>query len=285
MKSIIAWVAVELRLCEIRRGLPKNLVGALQLPIFALQSLRRSRSLVVTPGRLPASRWSAHPSTQRLGVQPIFSAIDVIAATPIVRRQLLEHQPHARSRTSQSTCSAFHRSILSTSGASGKSVIQSEGASSMRLEMKARQLATPRLAHPTRLASLRVLQCVAPLAVPAASRGQLFDANHRPACGARWVRSVRHSVEPPVHEALAPLADGLDGRLLLSRHLRARAACAHRARSRTPRQSLRDRAPSRPPLQRLLLLNRQLERLTGLPRRFVTVMSRTTVHPRMDSNC
>src|SRR5262249_51398789 len=76
------------------------------------------------------------------------------------------------------------------------------------------------------------------------------------------VRSVRHPVEPPVDEALAPLADRLDRRLLLSRDLRAEAArCAPEHDARAPGQGLRDRAPACPPLQRRPLGSRQLERI------------------------
>ena len=63
-------------------------------------------------------------------------------------------------------------------------------------------------------------------------------------------------------KALAPLADGLDGRLLLARYLTVETACCtSKHDARAPRQGLRDRAPSCPPLQRLLLFGRQLKRL------------------------
>src|SRR5580700_316751 len=100
------------------------------------------------------------------------------------------------------------------------------------------------------------------------------------------VGRVRHAIEPPVDEALTPFSHGLDRRPLLLRDLPVETPrCAAEYDACTSRQGLRDRAPPRPALQRLLLLGRQLE---GLDRpaypSFSHRHARTTGDEPMDSN-
>ena len=104
--------ALELRRGETRRRLARDLVRAVQLAIL---------SLVVTPGRVPAS--SSVRRTHRRSVSgghPILGAMATTAPQRPVRRRLLEHRAE-RPLPDPGRMLALpsHGSILMTSGASG----------------------------------------------------------------------------------------------------------------------------------------------------------------------